>query len=122
MNRIDGTYTQFKTNSIRCESELLLIKDDLSELLKKGKIDDASYELFNNKIERFMYTIKKRIIEEDFKDVPEKLLKSIRKVLEDEVITKEEYEDICNEISKTKKITEDKKEEIINLLKGWLKD
>ncbi len=42
-------------------------------------------------------------------------------MLEDEIITKEEYEDISKQIKRTKKISEDKKEEIINLLKVWLK-
>lgn len=58
LNSIDDTFAAFKWKSKRCEAELYRLHDLVDEQLKKGKLDESSYELLHKRIERYLAEIK----------------------------------------------------------------
>lgn len=54
MNEIDDTFDSFKWKSKRCEAELYRLQDVMDEKLKKGKIDESTYNLLVGRIEKYI--------------------------------------------------------------------
>jgi hypothetical protein len=58
MNEIDDTFASFKWKSKRCEAELYRLHDLVDDKLKGGKIDEASYQVLTNRIDKYLTEIK----------------------------------------------------------------
>jgi len=58
INDIDDTFASFKWKSKRCEAELYRLQDLIEDKLKAGKIDESSYHLLMNRIEKYLKEIK----------------------------------------------------------------
>jgi len=54
MNEIDDAFNSFKWKSKRCEAELYRLHDIIEEKLKEGKLDESSYQLLSNRIEKYL--------------------------------------------------------------------
>lgn len=54
MNEIDDAFSSFKWKSKRCEAELYRLHDIIEEKLKEGKLDESSYQLLSNRIEKYL--------------------------------------------------------------------
>lgn len=57
MNEIDDTFAAFKWKSKRCEAELYRLHDIVDDKLKKGKIDESSYQVLINRIDKYLTEI-----------------------------------------------------------------
>lgn len=57
MNEIDDAFSSFKWKSKRCEAELYRLHDLIEEELKKGKIDESTYGLLTNRIDKYLKEI-----------------------------------------------------------------
>ena len=55
--RIDSTYNQYAVNKEECKSRLVKMKDEVLQLLKKGKLDEAHYTILNDKITQYLQTL-----------------------------------------------------------------
>lgn len=62
--QIDTTYSQFKLKGERCETELVQLKDVIEHDLKHGKIEESTYQLLNQRIERYLKEVRKEIQKE----------------------------------------------------------
>ena len=117
MSEIDHVYSKYSKNTHKCESELVNIKEKIEDDFKKGKINDQSLSLLDNRIEKYSKDLRSDIIDKRFK-LPEEMNKNIKKMLSDGVITKEEYEHF-KEIAKKAQMGSKDKEEIHKLMKRW---
>ena len=55
--RIDSTFNEYSLNQEDCKNRLAKMKDEVSQLLKKGKIDEAQCILLENKITQYLKSI-----------------------------------------------------------------
>ena len=60
LGEIDDAYLRFKMNSSRCEAELYRFKNLTLEELKRGKIDEQSYNILKERIEVYLHEIHTR--------------------------------------------------------------
>lgn len=58
LHQIDDTFAAFKWKSKRCEAELYRLHDLVDEQLKAGKVDEGTYQLLMNRIDRYLAEIK----------------------------------------------------------------
>ena len=58
INDIDSTFHEYKWKSKRCEAELYRMHDEVEEHLKKGKIDEGTYQLLIGRIEKYLKEIR----------------------------------------------------------------
>ena len=61
MDDIDGVYSRFKMNTIRCEAELYKLRDQVLGDFKEGLIDEENYKVLNERIEAYMKEVKEEI-------------------------------------------------------------
>ncbi|MFC1748027.1 hypothetical protein ACFL2V_04400 [Pseudomonadota bacterium] len=54
MTEIDNTFSEYKQKTKRCEAELYRLRDLLEERLKKGKIDESTYELLQKRVDKYL--------------------------------------------------------------------
>lgn len=69
MNEIDDTFSSFKWKSKRCEAELYRLHDIVDDKLKKGKLDESSYQVLVNRIDKYLSEIKELDIQGSQKDL-----------------------------------------------------
>lgn len=50
LNKIDLTYNQYAVNRVECKKQLEHMKEEIVQLLKKGKLDETQFVLLDNKI------------------------------------------------------------------------
>jgi hypothetical protein len=116
MSEIDTVYSKYNKNTHKCESELVNIKEKIEEDFKKGKINDQSLSLLDSRIEKYSKELRSDIVSK--RAMPEDMRKSIKGMLSDGIITKEEYEHF-SEALKSSKMNAQDKEEIHKLMKRW---
>jgi len=54
MTKIDSTYNNYAVNREECKGRLNQMKDDVAEMLKKGKIDDTHFGILEGKISQYL--------------------------------------------------------------------
>ena len=64
MEDIDGVYSRFRLNTIRCESELCKYKNEVLDDFKQGLIDEEKYKILDERINKYL----KEIIEKNAKE------------------------------------------------------
>ena len=50
LNKIDVTYNQYAVNRVECKKQLQKMKEEIVQLLKKGKLDETQFALLDNKL------------------------------------------------------------------------
>ncbi len=58
-DRVDKLYLSFKENTAKCESALYELRDLVASELKNGKIDEASFQILDNRIDKYINEVKK---------------------------------------------------------------
>ncbi len=119
LDDVDKTYESFKMNSRRCEAELYRHRDIVLEQLKKGKINEESYNILDKRIDNYLSEIRERIMEERFGKVPTGLKDEVHRMLEDGEINETEYTAFENILGKSKDIGGKEKRELKGLFKKW---
>ncbi len=119
LDDVDKTYESFKMNSRRCEAELYKHRDIVLEQLKKGKINEESYNILDKRIDNYLSEIRERIMEERFGKVPSRLKDEVHRMLEDGEINETEYTAFENILGKSKDIGGKEKRELKGLFKKW---
>ena len=61
MDEIDDIFTRFKMNTVRCESELLRIRNDSMDEFKEGMLDEDKYDVLHLKIDGYLREIREQI-------------------------------------------------------------
>jgi len=119
LDDIDKTYGSFKMNSRKCEAELYRHRDIVLEQLKKGKINEESYNILDKRIDNYLGEIRERIMEERFGKVPPGLKDEVHKMLEDGEINEIEYTAFASILEKSEDIGGKEKKELKGLFKKW---
>ncbi|MGA2785500.1 MAG: hypothetical protein ABSF09_12450 [Candidatus Bathyarchaeia archaeon] len=50
LNKIDLTYNQYAVNRVECKKQLQKMKEEIVQLLKKGKLDETQFALLDSKL------------------------------------------------------------------------
>jgi hypothetical protein len=58
LKEIDEAYVSYKMRSKRCEAEMIRLQDMIEDRLKEGKLDENSYHLLEQRIEKYLQEIK----------------------------------------------------------------
>ncbi len=119
LDDVDKTYESFKMNSRRCEAELYRHREIVLEQLKKGRINEESYNILDKRIDNYLGEIRERIMEERFGKVPTGLKDEVHKMLEDGEINETEYKTLQNILGKSKDMGKKEKTELNDLFKKW---
>jgi hypothetical protein len=61
MEEVDGIYSRFKMNSIKCESELIRLQGEILHEFKEGIIDEENFNLLDKRIEFYLREIREEI-------------------------------------------------------------
>ena len=67
MNEVDNIYSRFKMNSIRCESELLRLKNDVLNEFKEGIIDEQNFKILDERIDHYLTEVREEVHRQDQK-------------------------------------------------------
>ena len=90
MREIDKTFNSYKDNSSKCESELYNIKEKIDKDFAHGKVNENAYTILDARLDKYLSEIRKGIVSSEFKlSTADK--KELNDMLEDGVITQEEY-------------------------------
>lgn len=54
LTRVDSVYNEYFMNREECRKRLVQMKDEIVQLLKKGKIDEPHFTIIDSKLERYM--------------------------------------------------------------------
>jgi len=54
LTRVDSVYNEYFMNREECRKRLVQMKDEIVQLLKKGKIDEPHFTIIDAKLERYM--------------------------------------------------------------------
>ncbi len=54
MTKIDSTYNEYASNREECKSQLGHMKDDVLQMLKKGKIDETHFAILDGRITQYV--------------------------------------------------------------------
>ena len=52
--KIDSTYNRYAVNHEECKIQLTHMKDDVLQMLKKGKIDETPFAILDGKITQYL--------------------------------------------------------------------
>lgn len=121
MTEIDKTYRTYNKNTTKCESELADLKEKIEDDFKKGKINDQSLALLDSRIDKYAKELRSGIIGKKFTALPEDIGKTIKHMLSDGVITKEEYTYFSKTLKSSKMNTKDKAE-LNKIMQKWQKE
>ena len=58
LHDIDNAYSSYKMKSKRCEAEMIRLQDQIEDKLKEGALDEGSYHLLENRINKYLEEIK----------------------------------------------------------------
>jgi hypothetical protein len=70
LSEIDNVYSRFKTNASRCEIELYRLKDQVLDEFKRGRINEANYNVLDKRIDDYMKEVREQIIREQTRKLP----------------------------------------------------
>ena len=54
LTRVDSVYNEYFMNREECRKRLVQMKDEIVQLLKKGRIDEPHFTIIDSKLERYM--------------------------------------------------------------------
>ncbi len=60
LDKVDKLYLSFKENTTKCESALYDFKDVVASDLKQGKIDESSFQILDNRIDKYLAEVKSK--------------------------------------------------------------
>jgi len=60
LTRIDSTYNEYAVNREECKSRLEKMKEDVLQMLKKGKLDEAHFAILDGKITQYIKDLDKK--------------------------------------------------------------
>lgn len=58
---IDEIYSRYKMNTRRCETELLRLKNKVTEEMKLGRIREESFAILKDRIDEYLHEIRREI-------------------------------------------------------------
>jgi hypothetical protein len=90
MGKINDSFSKFRSDSGRCETELLSIKEETDKLFANGTIDERAYDLLDKRIDKYLADIRKGVISNKF-DLSGANKNALFKMLADGNISEEEY-------------------------------
>lgn len=67
MSEVDDIYSRFKMNSIRCELELLRLKNDVLNEFKEGIIDEQNFKILDERIDNYLSEVREELHKQDQK-------------------------------------------------------
>ena len=121
MTEIDKVYHKHNKNTNKCEAELTAIKELIEEDFKKGNINDQSLAILDKRIDKYAKELRSDIISKKFASLPEGMDKSIKHMLSDGIITKEEYAHFAEVLNKSE-MSQKEKSELNALMHKWKKE
>ena len=62
---VDEVYSQFKMNSVKCEAELINIREKIIDEFKRDMIDEKRYNLLTERIETYLREIREEIMRKE---------------------------------------------------------
>ncbi|MFC1754290.1 hypothetical protein ACFL96_13020 [Thermoproteota archaeon] len=117
MSEIDKAYRQYNKNVNKCEAELTHLREKVENDFKRGKLNDQGLAILEKRIDKYSKDLRSDIIRKRF-DLPPGLDKSIKGMLSDGVITKQEYNNFKKMMNKSK-LDSKEKEELRRLMNRW---
>lgn len=112
LEKIEGTYTKFKMNSVICDRELLKLKNDTFQAYKKRLIDENSFSMLEGRI-------KKLITRERFGSIPPRFEDMLDQILADGKISKDDFLTFKKMIEESTELNEQVKRELNALIEEW---
>ena len=110
-------YKQNRNNPAKCEKKLEEIRQNIDEEFKKGKLNDQALSILEKRIDKYSGNLRQDVINKRF-DLPQGLDRSIKNMLSDGIITKEEYDHFTKKITKAG-LGAKEKEELKRMMKRW---
>lgn len=120
MKKIDDTYNANKNSLEKCESGLIALKEELIEGIKNGVLDTPNYMLLEKRIDEHMKKVRTQTLSSKFKEVPKEVEKTIKDILEDGVITPEEFTALQSLLSKTEGVDVETRRKLEGLFGKWM--
>jgi len=90
LREIDRAFNQYRDDTSRCESALYDIKEKIEKEFSHGKINDSAFSILDARLDKYLAEVRKGVISTQFK-LSEETKKKLENMLEDGVISKEEY-------------------------------
>lgn len=113
LNNINVTYTQYKSDTSKCEANLYLLKERIEKDFTSGKIDDQALDFLHRRIEKYLKNVRLGIVED--LDLSPEARKEISEMLKDGKISEEEY----NSFTKSKNISDKDRKKMEKHLSKW---
>lgn len=115
ITEINKTYTNYKSNSDQCESELLELKSKIEKEFSSGKLTEQSFDILDRRIDNYIGEIRKGILQQ--LNLGGELKSKIDKALKDGKITKDEYDAV--EKLDLSQLVKEKRDKLMKLLNKW---
>ena len=113
LNNINVTYTQYKSDTSKCEANLYLLKGRIEKDFTSGKIDEQALDFLHRRIEKYLKNVRRGIVED--MDLSPEARKEMNEMLKDGKITEEEYDSFIQ----SKNISEKDRKKMKKHLSKW---
>lgn len=91
LEKINGAYSQFRSNSSKCEAELLNLKEEIDNHFTDGTLTDQGYAILKKRIDKYLADVRKGVVSSGF-DLSSDNKNELNNMLEDGKISEKEYE------------------------------
>ena len=92
LTKIDDVYVNNKMDAEFCRDELELLREKVDDNLKRGEINETTYELLLKRIDLYQKELMKKIIQQNIHDLPQNLTQEVTEMLQDGEVTPQEYQ------------------------------
>ena len=120
MHKIEQIKDKEKTPKDK-EIELLALKKQIKKEFSSGLISENHYIILERELDDALGEARKTIVEHKV-IMPEKLKEDVDEILEDGVVTKEEYKIAAKKIMASEELTDEEKTKLNKLMMHWMKE
>jgi subtilisin-like proprotein convertase family protein/BMFP domain-containing protein YqiC/DNA-directed RNA polymerase subunit RPC12/RpoP/translation initiation factor IF-1 len=120
LKKIDDVYNANKSSLEKCESELVTLKEELIEGIKNGVLDTQNYMLLEKRIDEHLKNVRTQTLSSKIKQMPKEVEKTIKDILEDGVITADEFTTLQSLLSKTEGMDIETRRKLEGLFGKWM--
>ena len=103
------------------EKELLELKKKIKNEFSTGLISENHYIILERMVDDALGGTRKTIVEKKV-SMPDELKEDVGSVLEDGIVTEEEYYSVVEKITKSDELTEDEKQRLQRMMRHWMRE
>jgi hypothetical protein len=120
MDKIENITSQEKPER-QIELDLFDLKKEIKEEFSKGLITENHYIILERMVDDAIGDLRQSIVESRV-SMPESLKEDVKEVLDDGMVTKDEYKELADKIRTTKELSEIERLKLNSLLSRWMQE